>query len=67
MAGITQGSWDEVNDGWNDVAVAKLNVDNGEVIWTYQVSKRAKAVSLIISLVIPCGLYLACIGLNMVL
>lgn len=38
VAGAAQGDWNEVNDGWNDVAVAKLNVDNGEVIWRYQVS-----------------------------
>ena len=37
VAGNTLGSWSGTNDGWNDVAVAKLNVDDGEVIWSYQV------------------------------
>jgi len=37
VAGNTLGSWSETNDAWHDVAVAKLNVDDGEVIWRYQV------------------------------
>ena len=37
VAGYTSGSWSNIDDGWNDVAVAKLNVDDGEVIWSYQV------------------------------
>ena len=37
IAGYTQGSWSAINDGWNDVVVVKLDVDDGEVIWTYQV------------------------------
>lgn len=35
--GYTLGNWSVTNDGWNDVAAVKLNVDNGEVIWNYQV------------------------------
>lgn len=37
VAGFTSGSWSVSNDGSNDVVAAKLNVDNGEVIWRYQV------------------------------
>lgn len=37
VAGYTAGSWDITNDGWFDVAAAKLNVDDGDVIWRYQV------------------------------
>ena len=37
VAGNTKGNWSDINDGWYDVAVAKLNADDGEVIWRYQV------------------------------
>ena len=36
-AGHTQGSWSDVNDGWYDVVAVKLNVEDGEMMWTYQV------------------------------
>ena len=39
IAGFTLGAWDTsaTSDGWIDVVVAKLDVDTGESIWTYQV------------------------------
>lgn len=37
VAGFTSGSWSVSSDGSNDIVAAKLNVDNGEVIWRYQV------------------------------
>lgn len=41
VAGFTSGSWSVANNGGsNDVVAAKLNVDNGEVIWRYQVTIR---------------------------
>lgn len=39
VAGYTQGSWADLNDGWNDIAVAKLHANDGEVIWRYQVGQ----------------------------
>ena len=37
VAGNTEGNWSNVNDEWNDVVAVKLNVEDGEMIWTYQV------------------------------
>jgi len=37
VVGYTLGNWSVTNDGWNDVVAVKLNVDDGEVIWRYQV------------------------------
>ena len=37
VAGYTQGNWSNVNDGLYDVVAVKLTVEDGEVIWTYQV------------------------------
>lgn len=37
VAGYTLGSWDETSDGWRAIAAAKLNANDGEVIWKYQV------------------------------
>lgn len=39
VTGYTLGDWNVSNDGWNDVAAVKLNADNGEVIWSYQVGR----------------------------
>jgi len=38
-AGYTAGSLFIANDDYFDIAAAKLNVDNGEDIWTYQVGQ----------------------------
>ena len=38
-AGYTAGSLFITNDGSFDIAAAKLSVDNGEEIWTYQVGQ----------------------------
>ena len=37
VGGLTAGSWVQPPDGSFDIAVAKLNVDNGEEIWRFQV------------------------------
>ena len=37
VGGVTEGGWAQIMDGSFDIAVAKLNVDNGEEIWRYQV------------------------------
>lgn len=41
VAGYTAGNWNNTNDGNYDIAAAKLNVDDGEVIWKYQVRQSS--------------------------
>lgn len=42
VAGSAPGSWTDINDIWHEVSVIKLDVDNGDVIWTYQVGEKTR-------------------------
>lgn len=37
LAGYTIGNWSGISSGWDNAAVMKLDAEDGEVLWRYQV------------------------------